>query len=718
MAGDNDSEVPIAIAALAIAIAALFTATLQILQAIFASARGLPNCNRVVMGGWSKGTKIRPKFAQMRLEVRFEAPIIFLAPPNNPSKPESKQDVWHAQGTEASCRKSRLDWDTLFRDLDSKATEKVHTVDMELATWVYLLIAIEKMEKDSKAWELDKIYHEGCRASGTSRASVPRDLPEPTLAVRIQAKERSFDANPAIKKPFATTTISHLIELAAILGIYWKVFDRDNNQYRAEGNGYSLTGSRIADLGVQFTFEKTGDTSFRARRVIPTSEVKELCFGRVPTLFRAKKNPDEDVEWQKELTTSSGTGVKVEILQMGSVDEIAETLTQIGCNGNTTLFYKEGKKHRHLFPVTFEVLGMLARVLHIQRRCFRFLPNPTIFPWPKESFSLPRLLDAFSQRIRDDLTAIEEEMEAIPDDALDKGVRSAVADIRALSKSAAELHEAFERDPALTCDRMTALHGAIAEADGMLKAREQEIVLDVLRRHLQEVLAAINNNNPDSGSGGGQGRVSFGHLLGIPLEMRESRFMETYFKRILWRVVGSAKNSKREDEVVSQAIHEDTEKRLSQTGNGLSQTGTAAAAFVSSSSAETSSPTEPPAAGSPIESLTEPPAVESIPTPGISKRGTWPHRVETEPPTGSGETAAAAAADAATAATNTRLKTIAEQPDWTTTATKHVEMQRAAVWCTLVFRMICWLMLHDFDKKDVQLPKSELIGNRQTVFIL
>ncbi|TQN65068.1 hypothetical protein CSHISOI_10352 [Colletotrichum shisoi] len=198
-----------------------------------------------------------------------------------------------------------------------------------------------------------------------------------------------------------------------------------------------------------------------------------------------------------------------------------------------------------------------------------------------------------------------------------------------------------------------------------------------------------------------QGSVSFGHLLGIPLEMRESRFMETYFKRILWRVVGSAKNSRREDEVVSQAIHEDTEKRLSRHENGQPQAGDAVA-FASSPSPETSSPTEPPAAAaspSPIES----PAVESIPTPGISKRGPWPQRVETEVHNRT---------DAA------RLNTIAEQPDWTTTATKHVEMQRAAVWYTLVFRMICWLMLHDFDKKDVQLPKSELIGNRQTVFIL
>ncbi|KAK1999389.1 hypothetical protein LX36DRAFT_605135 [Colletotrichum falcatum] len=689
---DNDNELPVAIAALVIAIAALFAAELQILQAIFASARGLPNCNKVVMGGWSKGTKIRPKFKHLRLEVRFEAPVIFLAPPKNTNTPQAG-DTWYAEGTENSCRKNRLDYSKLFPDSGSKSIERVHTVDMELATWVYLLIAIETMEKVSKDWELEKIKVEDEGRHNTARTFLPEptfadtiqekeQLPEPTLAVMIQAKERSFDTVPAMKKPFATTTISHLVELAAILGIYWKVFDRDNNQYRAEGNGYSLTGSRIPDLGIQFVFEKTGHTAFEARRVIPTSEVKELCFGRVPTLFRKKNKPDEDVEWQNPLMTSSGNGCRLEILQMGSAQDIAETLTQIGCNGSTTMYYTEGKKHRHLFPVTFEILGMLARVLHIDRRCFRFLPNPTIFPWDKESFSLPRLLSAFSSLIINDVKAIEDEMEAIPDDSSESGISTAVANIRTLSERAKTLHKAFEKDSKLTRDRMTDLHQAIVMADGMLvKEVEEDIVLDVMRRHLQQVLGAINN----PASGGGV-KVSFDHLLEIPLEMRESRFMETYFNNILWRVVGSAKNSKRDDEVVSQAIHEDTETRQFLNGNNQSRFANAALGTTSGTSPVTQHQAEP-----------------KPPTPGISTRGSWPHRVKTEE--------------------HERLETskmnaIAEQPHWATVVTKHVEMQRVAVWYTLVFRMICWLMLHDFDKKDVQLSKSELIGNRQTVFIV
>ena len=45
------------------------------------------------------------------------------------------------------------------------------------------------------------------------------------------------------------------------------------------------------------------------------------------------------------------------------------------------------------------------------------------------------------------------------------------------------------------------------------------------------------------------------------------------------------------------------------------------------------------------------------------------------------------------------------------------EATAQAIWCTLIFRMICWLQLHDFDKKDKQSAKSELRGSRLPVFI-
>lgn len=406
---DGNDELPVAATALVVAVVALAVALLQITQAILASARGLPNCDEQVIGKWAKnaGTKFKPY--QLRVEVLFEAPVIFIAPfdnkfgpvkdepvENGPAKPwngsvmtwsvpgkngevnngsgkdgESKDEPVKSQlprtmkGTQESCDECRVSWDEVTGKSPT-AKDRVHTVENEKATWVALLVAIQKMEKESKHWEMTELELANKPASpprGTSTNTQSTNhllqlQEKPTLTVQMQIKKRSFEMNPAIKKPYATTTISHLVQLAAVLGLYWKVFDPDDNKYRAAGNGYSLMGYRVTDFGIVFTFENTGSTVNKARRVIPTSEVKELCFGRVPTLYRERGQKDgqiasEDKDWQNPLYTSSKTGPegpKLEILQLGSGEEIVETLTQIGCNVNTSNYAKTGGKNKHLFP--------------------------------------------------------------------------------------------------------------------------------------------------------------------------------------------------------------------------------------------------------------------------------------------------------------------------------------------------------------------------------
>lgn len=45
------------------------------------------------------------------------------------------------------------------------------------------------------------------------------------------------------------------------------------------------------------------------------------------------------------------------------------------------------------------------------------------------------------------------------------------------------------------------------------------------------------------------------------------------------------------------------------------------------------------------------------------------------------------------------------------------KVQNKGLWLILVFRMICWLNLHRFHPGDVQIPKSDLLGTRQPVYI-
>ena len=49
--------------------------------------------------------------------------------------------------------------------------------------------------------------------------------------------------------------------------------------------------------------------------------------------------------------------------------------------------------------------------------------------------------------------------------------------------------------------------------------------------------------------------------------------------------------------------------------------------------------------------------------------------------------------------------------------TKEEKEQRNIIWISLIFRMLCWLLLHDFDKADVKIVPSDLKGSRMPIYI-
>lgn len=388
-------------AALVISLVALIGTFLQVAQQYFASATGYANCKKSLSGGWLAKVHRRFRLLELRFEVEFETPVIFVCKPDNKRGPVQGADIlflthkekskieagiwtskdqkqveeqlrkiqrsrltfWKPQGragaTEEQDEHQNSIWE--FWRWPQKAHEeskerqrqiqhnRVHTADNEEATWLKLLRTIHDMEKTSAAWVQD--HHEKSRENQlgpikTSNKIFPR--PKHSLVVALQAKPQSWDNMPtSVKKPFATTTMCHIVEIAAMMGIYWKEFDRSRDKYRAEGNGFMLTGSTVADLGLCFTFQICGKARFRENRIIPVDGVKSLCFGYVPTLFQEEedirridaKDPDE--------------------LQFGSMLEIAETMVALKCNTNTANYFKtlfQGAKHQHLFAGTFTEL--------------------------------------------------------------------------------------------------------------------------------------------------------------------------------------------------------------------------------------------------------------------------------------------------------------------------------------------------------------------------
>ena len=49
--------------------------------------------------------------------------------------------------------------------------------------------------------------------------------------------------------------------------------------------------------------------------------------------------------------------------------------------------------------------------------------------------------------------------------------------------------------------------------------------------------------------------------------------------------------------------------------------------------------------------------------------------------------------------------------------TKGEKETRNTIWISLIFRMLCWLLLHDFDKADAKIVPSDLKGSRMPIFI-
>ncbi|KAI0874733.1 hypothetical protein GGS24DRAFT_516334 [Hypoxylon argillaceum] len=527
----------------------------------------------------------------------LELPVIFLASPDN------------IDGSVESYEKTRTTppeshhVDSFMSDLSDQSVPQGHVsiTANDKASWLGLLEVLQQMARDSRIWE-DRQWQE-------IPGGRPENVEMTSLAVGVQLYRRVFDGTSMFKRPYAITTIRHIVEMAAVLGIYWKQFDRNKDKYRAEGNGLSLRGTRIDGLGLVFSFERIGWCKFEEKRVIPTSVVKELCFGSAPTFYRLK-HPSEDTAWQDAIITRRQS--TLETLRLGSPQDLSATLTLIGCNQDTvSSFLTPESKKSHLFPVVFEIMGMLCQTYHLKNRCFTCLPNPTMHHWNKRELSLRRLLSAFREYLP---TAFPKTSEFEP------GVEKVVpSDLKYIQLIADELDCQLPRgDQQFNLIQLDQLHDAISRIDRILDERStpKAIVLDVIRRHLQALLQDINNPSMSIYT---YEKAPLKDFFLLPPEYREHELMKVYFSEIRHCVVSLASsgggagnvNFKQGPKDASRAVHE----------------------------------------ASNIDSVS-----------GFKNR-------------------------------------------------------RTTIWCALVFRTICWLLLHDFDEQDVQLPKSEVQGSRLPVYI-
>jgi len=284
------------------------------------------------MGLWSTGTHRRLRKSEFRVEVVFETPVIFVAPPGNTRGPIVGREIHEIDGTPESYSKTRVLPPKDQEIADAAATSRINTADDEKASWVTLLSTLQRGELESRKWDEDMRNKKPPPAAAGSLPKPPKYL----LCVALQSKTRSWDFMPdAISRPYATSTICHLVEMMAMLGLYWKLFDQNTWNLRAEGNGFILTSTTVHGLGVMFIFTTTGKSRFADNRVIPTERVKDLCFGTVPNIF------DNQLYLDREKDAQSLD------LVFGTKEDVEATLESLGCHPRTLRKY--AKDHKHIF---------------------------------------------------------------------------------------------------------------------------------------------------------------------------------------------------------------------------------------------------------------------------------------------------------------------------------------------------------------------------------
>lgn len=438
------------------------------------------------MGKWAEGTHRKLRLNEFRIEVVFETPVIFVAKPDNKNGPIKGKDIHYITGSKESYGYTKVQMPDEQTKARNATTQNVHTADDEMASWVTLLSTLQLAESQSRVWDAKK------NADKPPRAPIPKPAYE--LEVGLQSKTRSWDFIPAsICKPYATSTICHLVEIISMLGLYWKVFDESVWNLRAEGNGFILTSTTVQGLGVMVVFATTGKSTFEEKRVVPCPAIKKLSFGKVPNIFELD-------------------------LIFGKKEIVSETLESIGCSTETVKRYE--KDHKHIFSVSFEIVGMLAKVYRTRGSNFRYLPNPTSDPWHKKkgtkaSWKIASLMELFQKKLLNHIAP--EKYEA------DHEIQKIVADWQTISKLGCEDEEKLD------IDAREAIHNAVDSRTAYLKLH-QEDVLSVIVAHITKVIDILDDTEDPLNKND-------------VLANRESTLINQYFDIVRPFVIGEKKST-------------------------------------------------------------------------------------------------------------------------------------------------------------------------------
>ncbi|RYO95030.1 hypothetical protein DL766_007563 [Monosporascus sp. MC13-8B] len=544
-----DAGDTIAIVALVLATLALYAMVLQsAAQYIGALREQYRYCNRSVIGDWASSREYKFHFRDYRFEMMIKVPVLFISDPYNREGKAVDTPIYHISGTRESrsdtwtTNPSFVDYETISRPRNYRLWSP-NATGFERATWLTMLSSLQFMEEESAKYERDR----SPKPPDPNQGSASR-----TAFVSLRKKRLSWDVMPTnFRRPLAFTTIGDLIVIAAMLGTHWKILNRDQSSYHAEGNGLIFEGSKVDGIGLVFSFRYTGGTRFEQHRILPIIELKELSFGRVPTIFN--KADGETPQRTFLVGHVSSVSDNLETLRLGNPEETAATLEAMGCHWKTIDYFKWSRRCTHLFPVPFELLGMLARNLHPRGSVFRMLPNPTYTRWNANAACslFPELHRAYREKLYDCRDDVPDTLMKLSDDIVDSLPKSEYSKGKAATESRSN-------DPISLARLLARLHVGVEESENLLyvSADEESVhsaqksISAVVSAHIDMVMKLINDATEDShdasdndphssitrGSGMGQAETAQ-ELINI--------YVDTVMQRVIEKLGGSVKNSGR-----------------------------------------------------------------------------------------------------------------------------------------------------------------------------
>lgn len=421
-------EAHTSLAALIIAVVAMFIASVQLLQQLFGTADGYRRCQESIIGPWSGLTRLSWRWSEFRFETKYTTPLIVsydtdervndprIVGINDKSPPLELQQTIHNCDHEV-CNRPIARWRQTLNAVRGRrrGRRQFSTSPGDQVSWTLFLRMIHDRQT---RWQIDgSLVTEKQALEGPLMPSftVERDF-------GVVYVERSWDLMiPEVTRPLATSTLGDIVVVAHRMGMRWLDLRFSEGFLRAEGNGHSLSATLLRGLGpvFQYSFEKKahviqmheingGEPAFEwipgKDALVPTKETDMMACGILvgdPMLGLSNLHlaGSDDAETHHML--------RLALVRFGVAKEVATRLS----DGYTQRGIVNGWQSRSSFALG-DLVGLVSPFIPLPGSDINLIVNPirtsqvgsSFLFWESREIFLLRLKDIAQQRNSADIT--------------------------------------------------------------------------------------------------------------------------------------------------------------------------------------------------------------------------------------------------------------------------------------------------------------------------